>query len=360
MAIIIISKNVPPIKCGIGDHSIKLKDYLSLQKVYAEIASFNGKQTHNVEIYNNWEDILVKLSLIKSNKKNIILQFTPLAFADNFIHYNKKIVQFWRKCSVIGKKTLIIHETYSADQSNVFRKIRNRFEKELFYDLVSLSDHIFTASDLLIRELYKNGIKNVHYLPLGSNIDCVPIDKKIFRKQNNISENEIIILLFGSPNAVKPLVSLLDYIFEGLSMHGIKTKWVLLGGIRSAWFKNKLSFIEMNYLPENFISYWFQIADIFLVPHIEGLSAKRSSVMTAMQHGLPIIGTKGIMNDTFWNKIEGIKLIEKDEVKIILEYFIKLINDKDYREFLGKNNKDYYISNFSWNIIANKLLSVIQ
>jgi len=83
-------------------------------------------------------------------------------------------------------------------------------------------------------------------------------------------------------------------------------------------------------------------------------------VEEAMMAGLPVIAeNKNGTKDQIIHQKTGL-LIDQNNIKKINKYLYKLINNKKYRQQLGKNAKKYALKHFSSDIIVNKLEKLIN
>ena len=84
------------------------------------------------------------------------------------------------------------------------------------------------------------------------------------------------------------------------------------------------------------------------------------SIAEASSSGLPVISTKtGSIEDLVIDGKTGI-LIEPDNMAGLTEAILKLSQDKNLRETLGKAGREFIIDNFSHKIIANKLENFLR
>lgn len=98
---------------------------------------------------------------------------------------------------------------------------------------------------------------------------------------------------------------------------------------------------------------FYQNALIFVFPsHYEGLP---TAILEAMASGLPIVttsvsGCKDLIND----KYNGL-LVPSNNPHKLYEAILHLINNPDFREYLGKNARLSAEKEYSWNILSEKV-----
>jgi glycosyltransferase involved in cell wall biosynthesis len=220
---------------------------------------------------------------------------------------------------------------------------------------------VLSPSGLLVEEIKGWNKRSIAYLlPNGSNFPVVPSDREKWRQEQKIDPDDIVLILFGGGNSLKWLSSHINATDKLLCKNGIRIHWLLLGGVPREWFKLGSSVISPGRLPEAAISAWLQAGDIFLMPHYAGLCARRTTLMAAMQHGLPVVGTRGMMTEAFWSTVQGVSLVPLTAIRRFSKLVLTLASDRQLREIRGQCNRDYYRANFSWDYISRKFLELVQ
>jgi glycosyltransferase involved in cell wall biosynthesis len=102
------------------------------------------------------------------------------------------------------------------------------------------------------------------------------------------------------------------------------------------------------------------MSDIFLMPHFGGIGAKRGTLMSAMAHGLPVVGTRGVMTDPFWSDVPAVALFDEKAEEDFTEGVLALCRDGGLRQSMGSQNADYFRANLTWPTIAAKFLNAIR
>jgi glycosyltransferase involved in cell wall biosynthesis len=289
----------------------------------------------------------------------LVLQYTPNIFSTVRDGENHDMSDFWRSCSQRWKTSLILHETYFRTWWYPPSWIKGTKQKRLLKLLVDSSHYVFSASQPLVEEIKGWGKKsNVHLLPIGSNFIIVPSNRDEWRNQYQINRDDIVLILFGGGNSLKWLSNHVNATDRLLRKEGICIHWLLLGGVPREWFELNSPVISPGILAGTAISAWLQAGDIFLMPHFAGMCAKRGTLMAAMQHGLPVAGTKGAMTDAFWSDVCGVSLTPLTSRGDFSDAVLRLASDPHLRERNGQFNRDYYWTHFSWDHIVQKFLEL--
>ena len=365
MHIVIITKTLPPAICGIGDHSVLLgKAIRSTGHRVTLLAGFGSPGENICIVKNFWcrrflDSIIYKLEDMKPDC--LILQYTPLMFCIKGKYQNFAMADFWSACSRNWDTSLILHETYFKAWWHPTSLIKGALEKRLLKLLVRNSHNVFTSSQPLLEEIKHQGSKaKIALLPIGSNFPFNAIDRDRMRSAQGIDYADVLLVLFGGGAAslrrLNHYVNAVDFL---LAKNGIKSRWLLLGGVKENYFSLTLPVISPGFLSQEDLSAWLQLTDIFLMPQISGLSAKRGTLMAALQHGLPVVGTKGPMSDFFWNEAHGVVLISMPGAEKFADTVLGLAKSADLRKKMGEKNLEYFEAHFTWEKIAGDLLKVV-
>ena len=212
-------------------------------------------------------------------------------------------------------------------------------------------------------------------IPIGSNI--VPID--ISEDEKNILRNEIakkndfVIVTFGSSSR---RIDLLIKVMNRLIIEGFEIKFLILGKFPDELtekLKNLINKLELQndvyikgFLESDYIYKYLFISDLFVM--IEGLddygyvgvNTKSSALAAAYTAGLPVVGTKGHMTDSFFKHKENIYFIDSIDERKIADEIKSVISDSDLLDKLKKGSESTYKNHLSWEVIANKYISLVN
>ena len=244
-----------------------------------------------------------------------------------------------------------------------------RFLLQIFDKLiVKLATNIIVDGNSQRNYLIKNNIVSINKsIVLGAgSISGVDLNKFISDKnlKNNlrltlgIKEDIVVYSFLGRLNFEKGVIDLVKA-FINLRVKYNNIRLVIIGFdegkiinyIKELFDTTDIIFIEDCDKPEDYL----QIADIFCMPsYREGFG---TSILEASSLEIPIISsdTYGLLDTIIVNKT-GLRheVGNVNDLTIKMEY---LLLDKNTREILGKNGRQYVLNNFSANSISNEWLS---
>jgi glycosyltransferase involved in cell wall biosynthesis len=238
--------------------------------------------------------------------------------------------------------------------------LRGPIEKAFLKRLARASHDVFTASQPLHEEMSTWRLRrNPVLLPIGSNIPLTEADAASLRRRCGVAEEEIVLTLFGGGNSLKWSAGHVDRVEAALSEAGIAHCWLLLGGVPPDWFRLAARVLNPGRLSPADVSQHLRLTDIFLMPHVAGVSAKRGTLMAALQHGLPVVGTQGPFTDAFWAGVGGVRLFQTGDAAGLAGAVLALCRDRETRRLMGRENAEFFQEHFAWPRIARVLLDGI-
>ena len=109
--------------------------------------------------------------------------------------------------------------------------------------------------------------------------------------------------------------------------------------------------------PAEEVSRRFAAMDIHLTPFIDGVSTRRGSLMTGLQHGVATVGTLGDWTDQILREAAAKSFLASDVTS--REQFVantlKLAINVALREQLGQEGQRFYGREFEWTRIASDI-----
>ena len=187
------------------------------------------------------------------------------------------------------------------DHMRQARKRWNPFRNFLIKRYLKYVDQIFALSNALKEALEQNGIKNVHVMHTGINVDLWSVDKDEaikFRKIHNL-ENKKLILFGGRLGAAKGAEKSIEALFEiakqepdAVLLVAGKLDWyaeVMREKAKSLGVENNLVFT--GWVDKNDMKNVYSASDIVLVPSMY-LDPFPRIMVEAMACGKPVVGSR--------------------------------------------------------------------
>jgi glycosyltransferase involved in cell wall biosynthesis len=199
-----------------------------------------------------------------------------------------------------------------------------------------------------------------YHLPVGSNLP----DRRSFRDRQRRAigvEGAIVLATFGQNHPAR----LWRCIVEASATLAESGRQVILMNLgsdvpRLTGVGPEVIVHAPGDLSGDQVAGWLSAADIYLAPFADGASTRRTTLMAAMQHGLPIVATDGSTTDTILRTSGALRLVPVNEVDDFPQAVCRLVESPDDRRVLGYMARDLYATSFDWPVLATRLLKVLN
>ncbi len=377
MKFCVISGTYPNMKCGVGDYTARLCEFLKKQGIKIDIITSKDKEIKSNFIdginvvpcvsdwgIKGWKTIKPKLKEINPDIINI--QFPAnIKSSRSFLF---KLLPLLIKIS--GQETKIL---FTIHEFSRISKI-TRFKLIL---VLWFSDKIITVNRLdlhLVKNFLLFNKKKVIFIPIGSAIP--PVEKQgknmeDFRKILGLDAKNKLILFFGYLNPNKGFDTLLQALV-GLKSKDPNIKLLVLGGGLEGEndyhqkVKNKIkkmnlseSIIWAGFCSPDKVSQYFYACDVCAFPFIEGVFLNRSTLLAAIVHKIPSVSTYSSKSPPELKDGQNILLVSPENSSELEKTLFKLLKDKDLQEKI-RQNLGKLAKYFSWEDIAKKYIELYE
>lgn len=109
----------------------------------------------------------------------------------------------------------------------------------------------------------------------------------------------------------------------------------------------------LGVIRSNEVSEWMSRSVALLAPFDEGVSGCRTSVISALAHGLPVVTTRGSATEPIWERTEGVILVDRNPSDLA-DALMRLHLDEAYWERASKQARIFYKTFFEWDKIIEQ------
>ena len=360
---------LPPRLDGIGDYTASLAlalrtnskvesvTVVTAERAPASIPGVSIKSAFSVsEASSVWR---LKDEMEKASADVIVLQYSPFSFGRWGLNLHLPLVM--RSIHRMGqtKVAVMVHEPFVPLNSWQF-VIMSLWQRWQLWMLGKCSDVLFFSIDPWVARFQRwfPGQRVVH-LPVGSNIPRIPLERAEARARLGIQRGTMVIGLFGTLNPSR----MIDQVREAAKAAWMQFKDVQLLYIGPDVAVAKGAFPGIPLLAEgplssDEVSKRFAAMDVYLAPYIDGVSTRRTTLMTGLQHGIATVGTRGFLTDNMLAREDGraILLADVKHPDGFSRCVGRLIESAELRAQIGAGGQCLYEEHFAWNRIAAKLL----
>jgi glycosyltransferase involved in cell wall biosynthesis len=202
------------------------------------------------------------------------------------------------------------------------------------------------------------GRVDVFCAPVGSPfkpVNVTPDERVRLRAQLGISEKDVVVATLRPTGAGKQWSSLLR-IWQRLRDTHADTKLLVVGVTddERRQLGDAADVIYAGYVPSDQASRLLSCADVFLTLFVDGVSTRRTSVMAAMAHALPVVTTGSAYTDKIFasSPVMTGAAGNDDELIAALD---ELLRRPDVRRQHGGAAREFYVRHFDWPVLAHRL-----
>lgn len=213
----------------------------------------------------------------------------------------------------------------------------------------------------------------IRRIPVGNNISVVAEGKpRAHGGAPAVEPNSVVLGMFGVGHPWCQYEMGLK-ILKGLLEKGIRARLLCIGDIASSnpEYYNQLRKMEAalglsgsvrwtGWLPPDEVSRHLQSVDIFLALHSAGVTARNTTLVTALAHRLPIVATRGPDADDWLISSGAMSIMDPHNPSEGIGAVMRLAKDASARSELGQRALAFYEKHFSWETISGQLLDVIS
>ena len=369
--IISITSKTPPHVCGVGDYTINLVTHCKQQlgqDIHLIVGTNCNSQSEPIAIHpivENWSSSNLSTLLTQlqtANVHTVLLQYT--GFSYSLRGFNLNLISFWQQCARHFQTLLIVHETYNRWALKYPGTwTLNPLQKYVLHRLVRFSHHVFCGSKTYLQQIKQLSHQpaKLHHLPIPNNIPPLPFSA--LQRQNllhhlGIAPDQIILTLFGCRVAIYQ--DWLMAIDRDLKAAGYSITWMLLGDAQKINLPLQFPVIRPGFLNPVDLSHHLQLSDLLLMPHELGISAKRTSLMAALEHGIPVIGTQGYLTDSFFSHLPSLKLSPDRDYHSFASQVLQALNHLPDLKQATQTTQAYYQDHLSWAVVTQTLQPYLQ
>jgi glycosyltransferase involved in cell wall biosynthesis len=202
----------------------------------------------------------------------------------------------------------------------------------------------------------------VHHLPVGSNLPDRRARREEARGRLGIAADEVVLATLGSRSPAwlgGPVLAAAT----AVAAAGRPASALLLGADAPDvdGLADVLRVRRPGWLSDEDLAAALAAADLFLLPLADGVSTRRTTLMAALQHAVPVIATHGPLTDrTLVEAGDALRLVPVARVDLFAEAARALAEEPAARLRVGRAGRSLYERAYSWERTAMRLLHALS
>ena len=387
MRLALLSAQFPPQRCGVGDYTYFLARALAQIGHDVHVLTGAGELDEvlypllpNVRVHrviSSWgatglRDMIKHLREL--DPQTLLIQYTPHSFDRRGITFAVNLLPVLLRIRGNIRVVTNFHEMYIPFGRSLKRNLGALWQRAAAVSLASGSHALSVTASEWERCLKRMGIrKRIKVIPVGSNIPQTTIsepDRARLRRELLGRSNGLLMAGFGAQHD-RDIPAVLYGLQQILTERSAKLLWI--GGrsanqrygvsIEQAVRANGLEDKDVKWtgvLPHPEVSKLFSACDLVILPFVDGVSTRRGSAVTALQHGLPLLTTHGTSPEPWFVHGQNSYLIPAGDRQALANALVELGKNPELRARLGRAGRALYEAHFAWDVIAQQVASVAQ
>jgi glycosyltransferase involved in cell wall biosynthesis len=257
---------------------------------------------------------------------------------------------------------LMVHEPY-VPMTNWRLVLMGLWQRLQLRIVAAAADHVFCSTELFARELAtKRYSRNVSHLPVASNLPDMRGSRAEERERLGVSDGSLVIAMLGTghpsrlPGHLERAVKAIARRSDGVTVLNLGDGAAALRGL-----PDEVRVHAPGRQPADMLARELACADLFLAPFVDGVSTRRGSMMAALQHAVPVVGTDGFITDGLLRRHrDALRLVPVDGREAFAEAAAELALDPDRRQELGGAGRALYEQSLDWPVIARSLIEALD
>ncbi len=373
LKIALVCPSFPPRNCGVGDYTARLA--VALSSAGHSVAVWTGEpeplKYESVSVHvvpKPWRHRALRqigASLRNWKPDAVVIQYSPYLYARFGIH---PLLPPWiaaLRAALRRPIAVVAHEHHYPLGLQPDRLALGVPQFAVFQAITLAADRVFFAYEVLC-ERYRARFpwrrERFSWLPVGANVGLAPGGTV----PEGTAEERRVLLQFGGAHPTR----LFDLSFAALDAAraelGSSRVALVFAGLDQATVTKELercgvddlrdSVRALGYLSAEQVSAWLRRADVVLAPYLDGVSTRRGSVASALEHGKPVVTTRGWATDPSfgWEKVCA---LSDPDPRAFAHEAVGLLKDVSRASALGTAARQKFQEKFAWPTIAREMVS---
>lgn len=293
--------------------------------------------------------------------QTLLLQYNPFAWGrwgfSPWLPVTLRLARLIRRNVRIG---IMVHEPYVV-RTDLRSYLMGSWQRMQLRYVLRVSHVSFASTERFSQELHAYWPRrSVFHLPVGSNLPDERTARTHERVQRGIDDHIVLAgMSAGHDSYVRQFVA--DAVRAIVASTCRPVALLLLGANNPPpTGLDGLAYIDSpGYLDDHRLARALAASDIFLAPYVDGASTRRTALMAALQHALPIVTTVGPRTDRLFDSTDAvIKVVVGDSTAYARTATVLATNPSEQTRLRVKA-RDLYERAFDWPVVADRLMLLL-
>lgn len=217
---------------------------------------------------------------------------------------------------------------------------------------------LMTSTQTIARQIGRGAV----HVPVASNITPVDSSHQLARESLWVGDR-LVVTLFGRGNPSRALSRAEEAIDAIASCRGPGSVLVFNLGAEAPVLRldPAIQVVRPGVLGASQLSYFLWASDLMLLPFTDGLSTRRTTLMAALAHGVPVLSQQGpATDDVLVERDDVFTLTPIQEPDAFARRAAELVADPDGLSGKGRIGRHLYLESFDWPHVARRVMSAMD
>lgn len=288
----------------------------------------------------------------------VILQYNPFSYGRwGFAPSLVSDVYAVQKRLAPRPFALMVHEAW-VDVHDAKSALIGGYQRVQLRCLTRRANIVMATTQSMAHDL---GTRSVH-VPVASNIDPVNTSYETARVRLRIGSS-VVIALFGRSNPSRALAhaeAAVDAIGERIGRENLLV--MNLGADAPALRVHPDTHVlTPGGIDAVRLSLHLRASDLMLLPFTDGLTTRRTTLMAALAHGVPVLGLRGrATDDVLVRHQEILGLTPLNDIDAYSRTAAELANNPGMLRCRGESGRRLYVEEFDWPHVARRVMAAMS
>jgi hypothetical protein len=288
----------------------------------------------------------------------VILQYSVFAFGRwGFAPWLPRLMQ---RLSPTTRIAVMVHEPFVA-WGTVRQSLMSLGQRVQMRAILKRARVTLTATEAWDQQVRRWSHHPLLHLPVGSNLPDRRNSREETRARLGIGDDEIVLASLSTGHDSGLHGHIASALRDSVRDVGRITYLNLGATAPAAPTISGLNAFRPGWLTADALAEHISSADVFIAPFVDGASTRRTSIMAALQHGVPVVSTDGRHTDrVFRDPDSGVVLAPADNPAAFGRTTASLATSADLRARLAVSARKAYTAEFAWDVLARRVVAALD
>lgn len=355
----IVTSEYPPAIGGVSDYTFAIAGALGARAVVqvwcpssnSTHPEQSGVRTHEVRDFGLTELIRLGRRLDEGSRvRRLFVQWTPQGFGWRSLNILFAGWLAWRGWFRGDAIDLMVHEPYLSWSVKPTRLVAAVIHRLMLWLACSSATRVWVSTTAWLAYVrpYLWSRAPLRWLP-------VPAPDLALDSSPRASKDAHTDIVVGHFSMHSPLITPLLTVALDTILAGSHASILLIGqgsdAFRSDFLATRSTLADRVHAtgeaPAPAITRALLSCDLMVQPYPDGVTTRRTSLLTTMALGLPAVTNDGRLTEDLWRKMSGVTVVAGSNASALGEQAVRLIEDADTRRRLGEASRTSYEERFA-------------